>query len=404
MKQIKQIAMILMALVIVLPAMAKKKEKKEEKKEGYVFTEVIDIPTTSVKNQYRSGTCWSFSGLSFLETELIRTGKGEFDLSEMFVVRNAYSQKAINTVRWHGNLNFGGGGAFHDVTWSFEHYGAVPEAAFAGLEYGEEKHVHGEMDALLDSYVATVIKNKNKKVSPAWHTGFDGILDAYLGEVPETFEVEGVEYTPKSFAEYLDLDMSDYIEIGSYSHQPYYSTFILEVPDNWMLDEIYNVPMEDMMTIIENAIMNGYSVAWGADVSEKGFSWKNGVAIVPDADKPEIAGMESEKWEKMDSKEKSKMLYSFDEPVAEKEITQEMRQEQYDNYKTTDDHGMLLTGISKDQKGNVFFKVKNSWSEKGSPYTGYFYASKPFVALKTIDVMVHKDAIPQELKDKMGIK
>ncbi|NPD44200.1 MULTISPECIES: aminopeptidase C [unclassified Lentimicrobium] len=404
MRNIKHFTIIILALVLAFPAIAKKKDKEEDKKDAYVFTAVKDIPTTSIKNQYRSGTCWSFSGLSFLETELIRTGKGKVDLSEMFVVRNAYSQKAINTVRWHGNLNFGGGGAFHDVTWVFENYGAVPEIAYAGLEYGEEKHVHGEMDALLDGYVKTVIENKNKKVSTAWHAGFDGILDAYLGEVPETFEVEGVEYTPKSYAEYLDLDMSDYVEIGSYTHHPFYSSFILEVPDNWMLDEIHNVPMEDMMTIIENAIMNGYSVAWGADVSEKGFSWKNGVAIVPDADKPEIAGMESEKWEKMDAKEKNKMLYSFDEPVSEKTITQEMRQEQYDNYKTTDDHGMLLTGISKDQNGQLFFKVKNSWSEKGSPYVGYFYASKPFVALKTIDVLVHKDAIPQELKDKMGIK
>ena len=404
MKSIKHFTFILLAMIVAIPTFAGKKDKKDENKQAYVFTTVKDIPTTSVKNQHRSGTCWSFSGLSFLETEIMRKGKGEFNLSEMFVVRQAYSQKAINTVRWHGNLNFGGGGAFHDVTWAFENFGAIPEDAYSGLEYGEEKHVHGELDALTETYIKTVIENKNRKVSTAWHKGFDGILDAYLGEVPETFEVEGVEYTPRSFADYLDLDMSDYVEIGSYTHHPFYSTFILEVPDNWMLDEIYNVPMEDMMSIVENALMNGYSVAWGADVSEKGFSWKNGVAIVPDEDKPEIAGMESEKWEKMDAKEKSKLLYSFDEPVSEKTITQEMRQEQFDNYKTTDDHGMLLTGVAKDQRGVTFYKVKNSWSEKGSPYDGYFYVSKPFVALKTIDIMVHKDAIPQELKDKLGIK
>jgi bleomycin hydrolase len=404
MKSIKHFTFILLAMIVAIPTFAGKKDKKDENKQAYVFTTVKDIPTTSVKNQHRSGTCWSFSGLSFLETEIMRKGKGEFNLSEMFVVRQAYSQKAINTVRWHGNLNFGGGGAFHDVTWAFENFGAIPEDAYSGLEYGEEKHVHGELDALTETYIKTVIENKNRKVSTAWHKGFDGILDAYLGEVPETFEVEGVEYTPQSFADYLDLDMSDYVEIGSYTHHPFYSTFILEVPDNWMLDEIYNVPMEDMMSIVENALMNGYSVAWGADVSEKGFSWKNGVAIVPDEDKPEIAGMESEKWEKMDAKEKSKLLYSFDEPVSEKTITQEMRQEQFDNYKTTDDHGMLLTGVAKDQRGVTFYKVKNSWSEKGSPYDGYFYVSKPFVALKTIDIMVHKDAIPQELKDKLGIK
>ena len=225
-----------------------------------------------------------------------------------------------------------------------------------------------------------------------------------MGEVPETFIVDGKEYTPKSYAEYLDLNMDDYVEIGSYTHHPFYSQFILEVPDNWMLDEINNVPMEDMMAIIENAINNGYSVGWGADVSEKGFSWKHGVAIVPNEDKPDIAGMESGKWEKLTTKERKKLVYSFDKPVAEKVITQEMRQEQFDDYKTTDDHGMLLTGIAKDQNGNIFFKVKNSWSEKGSPYNGYFFASKAFVELKTIDFMVNKEAIPQAIKDKLGIK
>jgi bleomycin hydrolase len=403
MKNIKHISLYLMALVISLSGFAQE-DVKVEKEEGYVFTSVKDIPTTSVKNQYRSGTCWSFSSMSFLETELIRLGKGEHDLSEMFVVWNTYSQKAINTVRWHGNLNFGGGGAFHDVTWAFENFGAIPEEVYSGLEYGEEKHVHGELDALLDQYVETVIKNKNKKLTPAWHKGLNGILDAYLGAIPEKFTYQGKEYTPMSFATSLGLNMSDYVEIGSYTHHPFYEQFILEVPDNWMLDEIYNVPMDEMVEIMENAIMNGYSVGWGADVSEKGFSWKNGLAIVPDEDKPEIAGMESEKWEKMDAKERKNLLYSFDKPVNEKVITQEMRQEEFDNYKTTDDHGMLLTGIAKDQKGNTFFKVKNSWSEQGSPYDGYFYASKPFVALKTIDIIVHKDAIPQAIKDKLGIK
>lgn len=249
-----------------------------------------------------------------------------------------------------------------------------------------------------------MIKNKNRKITPVWHKGFNGILDAYLGEIPEEFEYEGKTYTPKSFAEYLELNMNDYVEIGSYTHHPYYGEFILEVPDNWMLGEIYNLPMNEMMEVIDHAIMNGYSIGWGADVSEKGFSWKNGIAIVPDEDKPELAGMESEKWDAMGSKEKKKLLYSFDEPVAEKEITQEMRQEQFDNYKTTDDHGMLIVAIVKDQRGEKFYKVKNSWSTNGSPYDGYFYASAQFVALKTIDFMVHKDGVPATLKDKMGIK
>jgi len=404
MKLIKHFTVLMLALAFSFPVLAQKKDKKDNKEQAYVFTTVKDIPTTSVKNQYRSGTCWSFSSMSFFETELIRMGKGNFDLSEMFVVWHTYSQKAINTVRWHGNLNFGGGGAFHDVGWVWKNFGVVPEEVYSGLQYGEDKHVHAELDALLDEYVETVIENKNKKLTPVWHKGFDGILNAYLGEIPENFTYEGKEYTPKSFAKELGLDMDNYVEIGSYTHHPFYEKFILEVPDNWMLDEVYNVPMEDMMKIIENSLMNGYSVAWGADVSEKGFSWKNGLAIVPDEDKPEIAGMESEKWEKMDTKERKKLLYSFDKPVKEKTITQEMRQKQFDDYQTTDDHGMLLTGIAKDQRGNMFFKVKNSWSEKGSPYHGFFYASKPFVQLKTIDLMVNKDAIPQDIKDKLGIK
>ena len=400
----KKASIFLLALVLTLPLMAKKKDKKEEDKKAYEFTIINEVPSSAVKNQYRSGTCWSFGGTAFLEAELIRLGKGEVDLSEMFVVRNAYSQKAINTVRWHGNLNFGGGGNFHDVTWVYAHHGAITEEAYAGLEYGEEKHVHGELDALLDGYVSTVIKNRNKKLSPAWHKGFDGILDAYLGEVPETFSEDGKEFTTESYAKDLGLNMADYVEITSYNHHPYHETFILEIPDNWMLAEYYNLPLEEMMEVIESALMNGYSVAWDADVSEKGFSWKNGVAIIPDADKPELAGMESEKWEELDEKQKSKKLYSFDEPVAEKVITQELRQKQFDNYQSKDDHLMLLTAVAKDQRGETFYKVKNSWSEKGSPYDGFFFASTPYMQSKTISIMIHKDAIPAEIKTKLGIK
>lgn len=403
--KMRKIAILFLALTVAFPAMAKKKDKKEEEpKKAYEFNIIKDIPTSAVKNQYRSGTCWSFGGIAFLETELIRLGKGEVDLSEMFVVRNAYSQKAIKTVRWHGNLNFGGGGNFHDVTWVFKNHGAITEKAYAGLEYGEDKHVHGELDALLDSYVKTVLKNKNRKLSQAWHKGFDAVLDAYLGAVPETFEVDSNEYNTLSYAQNLGLNMDDYVEITSFNHHPYYKPFILEIPDNWMLAEYYNLPLEELLEVIESALMNGYSVAWDADVSEKGFSWKNGVAIVPDADKPEIAGMESDKWEEMDEKKKSEMLYGFDGPVAEKEITQELRQEEFDNYKTMDDHLMLLTGIAKDERGEKFYKVKNSWSEKGSPYEGFFYASTPYIQLKTISIMIHKDAIPSGIKEKLEIK
>ncbi len=400
--QLKNSLLFLLIALIASPVIGKEKKKKEEKS-PYEFTMLKEIPSSPVKNQYRSGTCWSFGGTAFLETELIRTGKGEVDLAEMFAVRNAYSQKAINTVRWHGNLNFGMGGNFHDVLWVYETHGAITEEAYAGLEYGEEKHVHGEMDALLNGYVETVIKNRNKKISPVWHQGFDGILDAYLGEVPEKFTVSDIEYSPRSYAEFLDLNMDDYVEIVSFTHHPFYETFILEIPDNWMLAEYYNVPFNEFMEIIDHAIMNGYSVGWDADVSEKGFSRKKGIAIIPDEEKPEIDGMESDKWEALDEKGKKKLLYNFDEILAEKEITQEMRQEQFDNYKTTDDHLMLLTGIAKDQKGNKYFKVKNSWSEKSSPYDGFFYASESFVGLKTVSILIHKDAIPMDIREKLGL-
>ena len=401
----KKFTILLLVFAMVLPAMARKKDKKkEEDNKPYEFTMLKEIPTSAIKNQNRSGTCWSFAGIAFLETELIRLGKGEVDLSEMFSVRHVYSQKAINTVRWHGNLNFGMGGNFHDVLWVYQNYGAITEEAYGGLQYGEDKHVHGEMDALLDGYVKTIIQNKNRKITPVWHQGFNGILDAYLGEVPSSFEVDGKSYNTKSYAEELGLNMDDYVEITSFTHHPFYAPFILEIPDNWMMAKFYNVPLEEMMQIMEEAIKAGYSVGWDADVSEKGFSWKNGVALVPNDEKPEIDGMESEKWEKMDEKERQKLVYAFDKVVAEKEITAEMRQQQFDNYKTTDDHLMLLTGIAQDQRGEKFYKVKNSWSEKGSPYDGFFFASTPFMQLKTVSILLHKDALSKEMKEKLNIK
>ncbi len=393
---------ILVSLFFVATTQAQETEK-QEKEEGYNFEMIKDIPTTSVKNQYRSGTCWSFSGLSFIESELIRKGKGEYDLSEMFVVRNSYEEKAIKYVRFQGNFNFGGGGAFHDVTHVMKHYGMVPEEAYNGLLEGEENHVHGELDAISKGYVDVVIKNKNKKLSSSWFKGYQGILDAYLGEYPENFTYKGNDYTPQSFAAELDINTDDYIEIGSYTHHPFYERFIIEVPDNWLLDYVYNVPADEMMEVVKNAIENGYTVAWGADVSEKGFSWKNGVAIVPEDDRADLSGTEKEKWEKLTKKEKENALYKFDGPVKEKTITQEMRQDEFDNYQTTDDHGMLLTGTAKDQDGNIYYKVKNSWGDSNHKYDGYFFASEAFVKLKTIDIMIHKDAIPKNIKKKLNL-
>ncbi|MBI9061987.1 MAG: aminopeptidase [Marinilabiliaceae bacterium] len=372
--------------------------------EGYEFETIYDLEATSVKDQHRSGTCWSFSGLSFLESEMIRLGKEPVDLSEMFIVRHCYADKADKYVRLHGHLNFGGGGAFQDVIYVLKNYGIVPEQACNGLCYGEESHVHGEMDEVLKQYVDGVIKNKNKKLSTAWKDGYNGILNAYLGELPETFEVDGKSYTAQSYAkEVTGLNADDYIQVSSYTHHPFYSPFVIEVPDNWLWGEVYNVTLDDLMAIMENSLEKGYTVGWASDVSEKGFSHTNGVAVVPETNTKEMSGSERSRWETMSLTERNKALYSFDKPVEEKEITQEMRQEAFDNYQTTDDHGMHITGMSKDQNGTKYFKVKNSWNTNNK-YDGYFYASESFFKYKTMSIMIHKDALTKDLKKKLGIK
>lgn len=395
-----RIIAVLLIAIIPLFSTAKKKPTSE----GYQFKMLYEVPTTPVKDQYRTGTCWSFSGVAFIETELLRMGKGEHDLSEMYFVQQSYIEKANRFVRFHGKTNFGNGGIILDVLYSIKNYGILPESAYPGIKYDEDKHVHAEMDALLSSYVNTVIENNNKKLTPVWLKGFEGVLDAYLGKVPETFEVDGKQFNAKSYANSLGINPDDYVVIGSYTHHPFYEPFIIEIPDNWLRGTIYNVPLNEMMEIVNNALKNGYSVGWGADVSEKGFSWKNGVAIVPDEDSPELDNLEQAKWDALDKKKKQELLYSFEEPIKEKTITQEMRQKQFDNYLTTDDHGMLFTGIAEDQNGQTYYKVKNSWSELGNDYKGFFFASKAFVELKTIDIWVHKDALPEGIKAKLGIK
>ena len=384
---------------------AQEEEKKEEQKEkGYVFTIVKQVKATSVKDQYRSGTCWSFSTTSFFESELLRMGKEEIDISDMWSVRLSYSDKAVKYVRLNGSLNFGGGGAFTDVKNCWKKYGIVPESVYNGKNYGQDGHVHGELDLVLKNYVDGVIKNKNRELTTAWHNGFNGILDAYFGQIPEKFNYKGKEYTPKSFSKELGLNPDDYIELTSFTHHPFYESFILEVPDNWAWDLYYNIPIDDLIKVIDNAIETGYSVAWASDVSEKGFSWKNGVAIVPEKNFEDMTDAEIAKWENSSKSEKNKGLFDFDKPGKEKEITQEMRQKAFDNLKTTDDHGMHITGIAKDQNGNKYYYIKNSWNvSDDKAYQGYFYASEAFVRYKTLDIMIHKDAIPKDFKKKIKI-
>ena len=370
---------------------------------AFVFTDVKVNPTTSVKDQNKSGTCWSFSGLSFLEDELLKKGKGEYDLSEMYVARQCYIDKAVNFVRYYGKTNFGEGGGLLDIPYVYNKYGMMPESAYDGLEYGEEKHDHGELAAVLTAYLNEIVKNPNKKLSTAWLKGYIGILDAYLGVVPETFEYDGKTYTPRSFADELGLDMNDYLPVTSFTHHEFYKPFVLEVPDNWDHGLYYNVPMEELLQIVDNAIDKGYTVLWAADVSEKGFKWYDGVALMPKVDrKKSMEGTELDRWVKLKDSEKEDKMYDFKGPVEEITVTQESRQQGFDNYETTDDHGMVIVGKAVDQKGNKYFKVKNSWDSE-QVYDGYFYISMPYFLAKTMSIMVNKDGVPAGILQKLDL-
>lgn len=370
---------------------------------SYRFSEDIRLAATPVKNQSRSGTCWSFGTNALIESELLRMGKGEIILSEMFVVRNTYAAKAHRFIRLHGNLNFAAGGALPDAFWVMKNFGMVPDEVYDGKVIGEPNHVHGEMDAVLRAYVDAVIKNPNRKLTPVWKTGFDGLLDAYLGAYPDEFTYKGKKYTPKSFAEMLGVKADDYVQLTSFTHHPFYSEFIIEVPDNWNWEKAWNVPLDELMEVIDGALAAGYTVVWASDISEKGFSHRNGVAIVPETDPEILDGMERARWETMTQKEKDDLLYSFKEPVQEKKITQELRQEGFDNFTTTDDHAMHIIGTARDQKGTKYYIVKNSWGTDNNPYGGYLYASEAFVQYKTISIMVNKNALSRKVRGKLGI-
>ena len=381
--------LFLFLAVIVFPDLVNAQGKK--KKDVYEFEIVKEIMTTPVKNQANTGTCWSFATTSFVETELIRMGKGEHILSPMFNVRYSYLPKAVNYVRYSGAATFGMGGQAHDAMNVIRQHGFIPEEIYNGMNIGEEKHNHAEMDGVLKAIVDAISRARGGKITPRWQEVCESSLGIYLGNPPKEFSYMGKIYTPKSFAESTGFNPDDYVEITSYTHHPFYSKFDLEVPDNWSKAQYYNVPIDDLMKIIDNSIMNGYSVAWDGDTSEKYFNRKKSVSIVPlDEEAPA-----TEDAKKEDAEDET--------PETEKAVTQLMRQETFDNHTTTDDHLMHLTGIAKDQNGNKFYYTKNLWGTKDKLYGGYWYMSIQYVRLKTIAIMVHKDTIPIEIKTKLGL-
>lgn len=369
---------------------------------GFKFTDVKIVPTTPVKDQNKSGTCWAFSGISTIEDDLLRKGKGEIDLSEMFVVRNAYIDKAKKYMRTNGQINFAQGGSFEDVLEMTRRYGAMPEEAYAGLNYGEKKHSHYEMADALKSYLDAVMLNgqRTKKLTTAWLPGFIGILDAYLGEVPENFNYKGKTYTPVSFAKEIGIEPDNFEIFTSFNHHPFYERFALEIPDNWLWSESMNVPVEEMQAITDNALDKGYTVFWGADVSEGGFKWTEGYAVNPaEKEEKDMTDSELSRWVKLSDKDRSNERFKINGPVKEKEVTQELRQKSFDNYETTDDHGMVIVGYATDQEGNRFYKVKNSW-DTNQVYDGFFYVSVPYFLEKTLNIGVRKEAIPSNIAKK----
>ncbi len=399
----KKMLTLLVALCGTMAAWAQAPEAKAA--EGYQFTDVKVIETTPVKNQNRSGTCWCYSTMTFLEAEILRAGGEAVHLSEMFAVRHAYMKKAEMYVRMHGHLNFAEGGAAHDVTEVIKEYGIVPNEVYTGMNYGTELADFHEITPVMTAYLDAVIKagdTSRRPLTTAWKRGFNAILDEYFGELPETYVWKGKEYTPKAFAESLPIDRDDYIDLSAFTHHPFYEQFVLEVPDNWMWGQVYNLPMEEMMRVVDHALENGYTLAWGTDVSEKGFSRTKAIGVIPETDPKSMSGTEAERWGSLTAKEREAALYSFEKPTKEREITQEMRQEAFDNYETTDDHGMVIVGTAKDQNGTIYYKVQNSW-DTVKPYDGFWYFSKPFVAYKTTDLMVNKKALPKDIAKKLGL-
>ena len=368
-----------------------------------MFTTVDSVAITPVKDQHRSSTCWAFSTLGFLESEVLRIKGIEVDFAEMYVVSKTMMDRATYCVRMYNEPHFSAGGSAYDVIYCMKHYGLVPQAAMPGIRYGstpaDTLPVHTELDKVARGYLNAL--TGLKKLTPVWREGLQAIYDTYLGKCPREFVYDGQMYTPQTYVESLGLDADDYVSLTSYTHHPFYQTFALEVPDNWRMDQMYNLPIDELMEVIDNALANGFTLAWGADVSEVGFTRK-GIGVMPlDEKGADITGSDMAKWVGMSKEEQKAKLTQ--KPLPEKEITQEMRQQAYDNWETTDDHGMQIFGIAKDQNGKKYYMVKNSWGTLRSDYKGIWYISEAFMRYKTNDILVHKNAIPEDIRKKLAL-
>ena len=399
MKKVLSLALI---SLMAVGAQAQEAEKKASNKP--VFTTIKENPITSIKDQNRSGTCWDYSTISFFEAEILKATGKTYDLCESFVANKTYMERATQVVRFHGDCQFSQGGSAEDVLATMKKHGIVPEGTmpFPGSLYGDSLNNFNEFFSLMEPYVAAIAKSSAKKISGQWKVGLQGILDAYLGKCPEEFTYEGKKYTPQTFVKSLGINLDDYVSITSYTHHPFYSAFAVEVQDNWRFPLSYNLPMDEMMKVIDNAIEKGYTVAWGGDVSEDGFT-RQGLAYAIDTKKTEsLQGSDMAKWLKMTAAKKNNLIDSLGCNVPEITPTQELRQERFDNWELTDDHGMLIYGVAKDQNGKEYYMVKNSWGETGE-YKGIWYMTKTFIAANTMDFLVNKNAIPKDIRKKLGI-
>jgi bleomycin hydrolase len=400
----KQFFLTMLLALIIVPSFAQKKNNASTTKieEGYKFTPVVELKATPVKNQASTGTCWCFATTSFIESELLRLGKGEYDLSEMFIVRDNYTDKLNDNYLRQGKGNLGPGSVGHDWMYGFKNYGIVPDEVYNGLNYGSPTHNHGELNAFINAVAAVPVQRKNE--SEQYHKIVDAILDTYLGKIPENFTYKGVNYTPKSFAASLGINPGDYVEITSFTHFPFYTQGLLEIPDNWRMERYYNVPLDELIQTMDYALHNGYTIAWDGDISERGFSHSKGVAIFPELLKVDnYSTTDRARLEKMSPGERSEEAFKFASPFPEVNVTQEIRQAGFENFTTTDDHLMHLTGIVKDQNGTKYYITKNSWGTDRNTFGGYLNMSESYVRAKTISILVHKNAIPAEIKTKLGL-